>query len=67
MWNSIVCRHYEVQWLDTHTCHCARCGKFGHYFEEGYALWTKAEHRPGDDTSLDQVAIRQLPSARVAS
>ncbi len=53
MWNTFVCRHFEVEWLNSHTCNCQQCGKFGHYFEEGFALWTKAESRPGEDTESE--------------
>jgi hypothetical protein len=60
MWNSIVCRHYEVRWLDAHTCHCGGCGKFGHYFEEGYAIWTKAARRPTDESPSHQVSLEKL-------
>ena len=50
MWDSFVCRHFEVNWPDAFRCQCQNCGKYGHYFEaDGYALWTKAARRPWND------------------
>jgi hypothetical protein len=54
MWNTFVCRHYSVQWIDSHTCNCQNCGKYGHYFEDGFALWTKAAQRPTDETESER-------------
>lgn len=35
------CRHWDVAWEDSHTCHCQDCGRQGQWFEDGYVLWTK--------------------------
>ena len=36
------CRHVQVNWLDTHSCHCLDCGKTGHWFElEGLVMWVR--------------------------
>ena len=35
------CRHWDVEWEDSHNCHCQACGKHGQWFEEGYVLWKK--------------------------
>lgn len=40
-----TCRHWDVNWLDTHTCNCNQCGKFGHWFEEGFVLWRRDRSR----------------------
>ena len=55
MWNDLICLHDEVKWLDSHRCRCEGCRKYGHFFEEGYAIWTKAENRPLDE--LERKAI----------
>jgi len=57
MFHDLVCLHDEVEWLDSHRCLCNGCKKYGHYFEEGYAIWTKAEKRPVDE--LDKVTRRK--------
>ena len=49
MWKELICRHLDVRWQDSHTCRCQQCGKFGHWFEEGYAIWTRAGRRPEVD------------------
>ena len=34
------CRHFEVNWLNSHTCLCSGCQKTGHWFEkEGLVMW----------------------------
>jgi hypothetical protein len=42
MWHH-VCRHHSVDWVSSHHCQCKDCGKHGHWFEEGFALWTMSE------------------------
>ena len=38
------CRHVQVNWLDTHSCHCLDCGKTGHWFElERLVMWTRGQ------------------------
>jgi hypothetical protein len=56
MWKSIICRHGNVEWLDSHRCNCANCGKYGHWFEEGYVIWTRASGRPleADDAEVHE-------------
>ena len=51
------CRHIQVNWLDTHSCHCQDCGKTGHWFEpEGLVMWVRGEknenHRPFVPTNV---------------
>ena len=56
MWKTIICRHWNVQWLDSHRCNCTNCGKYGHWFEDGYVIWTKAAGRPleADDAEVHE-------------
>ena len=38
------CRHNQVNWLDSHSCHCLDCGKTGHWFElEGLVMWVRGK------------------------
>ena len=66
MWKTIICRHLDVQWLDSHRCSCNRCGKFGHWFEDGYVIWTRAAGRPleADDAEVHEFE-RALATATV--
>ena len=59
MWNDLICLHYEVEWLDSHRCRCGDCGKYGHFFEEGYAIWTLAEKRPTDELAAEGQVTRK--------
>ena len=34
------CRHYEVRWIDSHTCHCKNCGRQGRWVD-GLVIWSK--------------------------
>ena len=36
-----VCQHWDVQWIDEHTCSCNHCGKLGHWDEAGFVLWCR--------------------------
>ncbi len=42
MFPIIICRHYDVVWLDSHTCDCQDCGKQGHWMDDGFVIWMKA-------------------------
>ncbi len=48
MYCQFICRHTEVEWIDSHQCRCIDCGKHGHWFEEGYAIWIRSTVRPQD-------------------
>lgn len=40
--NHLRCRHYNVDWIDSHSCQCKSCGKFGHWFEnQGLVMWVR--------------------------
>ncbi len=71
MWKSFVCRHRDVEWLDSYRCSCSACGKYGHYFEQGYVIWTRASKRPLEAEDAE-VAESELfahpvcPSGRLA-
>jgi len=39
----VICRHYDVEWLDSRTCYCHECGKRGHWTDAGYSIWMRAE------------------------
>ena len=41
MYPAVICRHYDVDWLDSHTCNCRDCGRQGHWMEEGFVVWVK--------------------------
>ncbi len=41
MYPITICRHYSVEWLDSHTCSCYDCGKQGHWMEDGFVVWVK--------------------------
>jgi hypothetical protein len=45
MFPVVICRHFDVVWLDTHTCYCRGCGKEGHWTKEGFAIWIKGRPR----------------------
>lgn len=58
----IVCRHYNVEWLDSHTCKCGDCGKEGHWSEQGFAIWVRKE--PVRDRQM--LTPRETRRAKVA-
>ncbi len=48
----IICRHHDVEWINSHTCQCRECGKQGHWTEEGFAIWIRAEPKPDSRENL---------------
>ena len=42
----IICRHYDVDWLNSRTCKCRDCGKQGHWTKQGFAIWLRTEPAP---------------------
>lgn len=54
----MICRHYNVNWLDSHTCKCSDCGKHGQWTEQGFAIWVRAE--PKED-SMNQASKYAVP------
>ena len=41
-----ICRHWNVRWLDSHTCRCHECGRTGRWYEDGFVLWSKRKIGP---------------------
>ena len=40
----VICRHYQVEWLDARTCYCHQCGKQGHWTDKGFSIWIRTEY-----------------------
>ena len=66
------CRHEQVNWLDTHSCHCQDCGKTGHWFElERLVMWVQTKKKepinslmPANLPSPPQFDSRRTVSSR---
>lgn len=44
--NLLRCRHYQVEWLNSHSCQCSSCGKFGHWFENAaLVMWIRGDEK----------------------
>jgi len=44
--NLLRCRHYQVEWLNSHSCKCSSCGKFGHWFENAaLVMWIREDEK----------------------
>ncbi len=59
----IICRHHDVEWINSHTCRCRDCGKQGQWTEQGFAIWIRTE--PRADTIRVREVTRHL-TAKVA-
>jgi hypothetical protein len=44
-----ICQHIDVTWLDSHRCRCNDCGKQGHWYEDGFVLWSRASMEEHDE------------------
>ena len=55
----MICRHYNVDWLDSHTCKCADCGKEGHWSEQGFAIWVRKEPLEDREARPSSTRIRR--------
>ena len=59
------CRHFQVNWINSHTCQCFGCRKTGHWFEqEGLVMWVRdqAINDPENPTN----SASQIQSINVA-
>ena len=68
------CRHFQVNWINSHTCQCFGCSKTGHWFEqEGLVMWVRGQaievpekpEEPANSSSQIQsnnVAKKSFPS-----
>ena len=52
MHSVLLCRHYDVKWLDSHTCYCRDCGKQGQFTEQGFAIWIRTQPKKDPRSSL---------------
>ncbi len=64
MYPIAICRHYSVEWLDSHTCSCYDCGKQGHWMEDGFVVWVKGT-RPATPHVKEANAAGRPPYFRV--
>ena len=63
MFPMVICRHYDVVWLDSHTCNCKDCGRQGHWVDDGFVIWMKAGSPPQMDASGDTLLGPNGPRA----
>ncbi|MDG2383717.1 MAG: hypothetical protein P8N76_18740 [Pirellulaceae bacterium] len=41
----VICRHFQVEWLDSACCRCEGCGKIGHWSNE-MVIWQRPPRFP---------------------
>lgn len=70
----IVCRHFQVDWLDAAHCRCKGCGKIGHWSNE-LVIWqrrsTGLNGAPITETATEGIGlgedVSERPFAKLAS
>ena len=59
------CRHFEVNWINSHTCRCSGCSKTGHWFEpEGLVMWVLEKANQDHEKTIN--SANQIQSMTVA-
>ena len=60
-----ICKHWDVEWLDAHTCCCNECGKLGQWYEDGLVIWCrrprKSDFRTLSLPTIPSVAVQTAP------
>ena len=63
----VICRHYEVEWLDNKTCFCHACGRQGHWTDKGFAIWIRTDRNGVErERARRHAAAQNMPAKRVA-